>query len=195
MRKILWVRSVAIGTLTLVGSGCSLPIQRVDVQSFEARGSRLTPERVHAEVTTILVGRGFDIKATDREAGLITTEYKKFAAKGTDPPFDYYLQIRTNIRVLPSGEVTIKMSPFVKEQNRMNAAAFTERELSYCEGEAKNIRQIDSMHNDGWQALGQLSFMNVVTDIATRVGMSVDDITKNVTRTPKNGFLAKECEQ
>jgi hypothetical protein len=180
--------------LTIVfAGGCSMPIQRVDVQSFEVRGNRITADRAHAELTAMLVERGFDIKATDRDAGLVTTEYKKFAAQGKSPPFDYYLQLRVNVRTMPGGVVNVRLSPFVKAQNRMNAAAFTETELSYCEGKPSTLNTMDSMKKEGWQTLGQLSFMNVVSDVATKFGMAVDDVVKNVTRTPKNGFLAESC--
>lgn len=185
-------RTSAFAIALVAATGCSLPIQRVDVQSFEVRGSRVAPDRVHAELISVLVTRGFDIKATDRDAGLITTEYKKFAAQGDNPPFDYYLQIRANVRNEASG-VGVRLSPFVKAQNRMNAAAFTESELSYCEGKPSTIGTIDSMKKDGWQALGQVTFMNVISDVASKFGMAVDDVVKNVTRTPKNGFLADSC--
>ena len=184
-------RNAGIFLAALFASGClSTPIQRVDVQSFEARGRRPQPDRVHAELTTLLVERGFDIKNTDKDAGLLTTEYKKFASQGQDPPFDYFLQVRLTLRALPTGEVAVKMSPFVKEQNRLNAAASSEHELSYCEGK---VNQIDSLRKDGWQTLGQLTFMNIVNDVSVKLGVAVEAVTKNVTRTPKNGFMAKSC--
>jgi len=181
--------------LALIGlAACSVPIQRIDVQSFEVSGNKVTPARVYAELTNLLVGRGFDLKTTDRDAGLLTTEYKKYAAQGQSPPFDYYLQLRVNVRETTPGLFSIRVSPFVKEQNRSNAAAFTEEELSYCDGRQSALNNLDSMRKDGWQTLGQLTFMNVVTDIANKFGMAVDDVVKNVTRTPKNGFLAKSCD-
>ena len=152
IRKFLRAR---ICLTVLFTSGClSIPIQRVDVQSFEASGRRVSSDRIHAELTTLLVERGFDIKNTDKEAGLLTTEYKRFASQGQSPPFDYFRQLRLTVRALPTGEVAVRMSPFVKEQNRLNAAASSEHELSYCEGK---VNQIESMQKDGWQALGQLT--------------------------------------
>lgn len=181
--------------LLITTAGCSLPIQRVDVQSFEIRGNKLAPARAHAELTSLLINRGFDIKSTDRDAGLITTEYKKYASSGQNPPFDFYLQLRINVRELSDGTVNVRIAPFVKSQNRLNAAAFTEEELSFCEGKQSTLNTLSSMSRDGWQTLGQVSFMNVVTDVAERVGVAVDDVVKNVTRTPKNGFLAESCEE
>lgn len=163
-------------------TGCSSKVTLVTVQSLEAPSPKIDLATAFNRVTMVLVDRGLDIKTSNQDAGLVTTEYKKFASMGGDPPFDYYLQIKVTLREGRDGMPVVKMVPLVKEQNRMNAAAFTEHELTYYTGEAKAVQKIKSMKPDGWQNLGQVLFMNVVQDIAEITGVSVDEMTHNVTR-------------
>lgn len=171
--------------------GCALPVTKVDVQSYELQKNGVSKDRALTRLTTVFVDRGFDIKLVNKEAGIITTEYKKFASTGENPPFDYYMQIRGRIGDA-KGKTRISLSPTVKEQNRMNAAAYTEHELSYYIGEPANIRLIRSMREGtGWKSIGQTVFMNVVNDTCESFGLKVDDVVQNVTKTPANAFGAK----
>lgn len=174
--------------LVLLMSSCSAPVTLVSVQSFEAKSKRMGLSDAFNKVTMVLVDRGFDIKTSNKDAGLVTTEYKRFASTGENPPFDIYLQIKVTIREKPDGQIAVKMSPIVKEQNRINAAAYTEHELTYYTGEEKNLRLIKSMKPGGWQTKGQTMFMNVVQDVASVLGIAIDDIDQNVTETPKNAI-------
>jgi len=180
----LMVFMMAISFMT----ACSLPVTRVDVQSFEIRKAGIQKEQALTTLTGIFLDRGFDIKFTNKDAGVITTEYKRFASVGGKPPFDYYMQIKARVKIV-RGETSIILNPVVKEQNRLNAAAYTEHELSYYTGAAKNIRLIDSMRKGvGWRVIAQTLFMNVVIDTAKAFGLSVDDVIQNVAKTPANAF-------
>jgi uncharacterized lipoprotein len=170
---------------------CSAPVTFVEVQSFEARSTKLTPDKAFDAVTMILVNRGFDIKMSNKDVGLITTEYKKFASTGGNPPFDLYIQIKAVIQDI-DGKVNVKLSPIVKEQNRINAAAFTEHELSYYTGDPKNVALIKSMKKEGWRSEAQIIFMNVVNDVAQSLGISVEEVKQNVTKTQKNAVTITE---
>jgi hypothetical protein len=185
---------VLLATAALAGCA-GMGVTLVKVQSFEARPQRMDAATAFTSVTTALVEHGFDIKNSNRDAGLVTTEYQKFASEGDNPPFDYYLQIRTTIQRGNDGNVLVRMTPVVKEQNRMNAAAFTEHELSYYTGEPGSLRLIGSMRPSGWRSRGQTLFMNVVTSVAQALGVSVDEIHRNVTETPQNALLANEDEE
>jgi len=157
------------------------------VQSFEVKTNRI--ERAFSKITGILVNKGFDIKTSNQDAGIVTTEYKQFASTGTDPPFDYYLQIRTILQEMPNGQLIVKLVPIVKEQNRMNAAAFTEKELAYFTGEPSNVLAIEKTRSsEKWRSLGQTMFMNVVTDVAGVAGVSIEEVKQNVTSSPVNTF-------
>ena len=170
---------------------CSMPVTKIDVQSFEIRSAKVQEGQALTKLTGILIDRGFDVKLTNKDAGILTTEYKKFASVGSTPPFDYYMQIKGRVKVV-QGETAVTLSPIVKEQNRLNAAAFSEHELSYYTGDPSNIRLIDSMKAGvGWKTLGQVLFMNVVTDTAEAFGLSVDNVIQNVTKTPANAMLAQ----
>jgi hypothetical protein len=175
-------------------SACGLvnwPVTRVDVQSFEARPPRITRDQILIQLTGVLVARGFDIKQTNKDAGLVTTEYKKIGSEGTKPPFDYYLQIRATVSGTDQTPI-LKLMPFVKEQNRLNAAANSDHELSYYVGEPKNVRRVSSMSDNGWRSLGQVAFMNVISDMAEKLGVPLDQFVQNVTKTDANAFNAKE---
>jgi hypothetical protein len=161
------------------------------VQSFDVKSKRVNQADAFKKITGILVDQGFDIKTSNQDAGIVTTEYKKFASHGTSPPFDYYLQIKATMRQAPDGQLVVRLVPLVKEQNRLNAAAFTEHELSYYTGDPSNIRLISSQQPGGWRVVGQTMFMNVVTEIAALAGVSVQEVQQNVTTTPANAFMAK----
>jgi hypothetical protein len=171
---------------------CSLPVTKVDIQSFGLEKPDVTKDQALASLTNIFVNRGFDIKFANKEAGLVTTEYKKFASMGDRPPFDYYMQIKGRI-IEANDTIKITLTPIVKSQNRMNAADFTERELSYFIGEAPAIQKIDSMKDTvGWRAIGQIVFMNIVHDTAETYGLTVEELTQNVTKTPSSTSEADE---
>lgn len=173
-------------------AGCSLPVTKIDVQSYEINKPGVSTGKAMAKLTTVFVNRNFDIKLANKEAGIITTEYKLFTSLGGNPPFDYYMQIKGRISNV-KGKTRISLLPLVKEQNRSNAAAYTEHELSYYVGDPANVRLIRSMREGtGWRNIGQTVFMNVVHDAAEVFGVSMDDIVQNVTKTPANAFLLEK---
>jgi hypothetical protein len=158
------------------------PITRVAVQSFEVRGNG-APEAAFRDVTRILIDRGYDIKASNEDAGLVTTEYLKYASFGMSPPFDYLMQIRAVIRENADGSTSVQVRPTVREQNRLNAAAYTEQELFYFTGEPEDVRLVDGM-SDGWMDRGLTTFMNVVSDVSAALDVSYEDVERDVTETP-----------
>lgn len=173
-----------------LGACSSMPVTRVSVQSFELRKQGVTPNVAITKLIAVLVDRGFDVKMSNVDSGIVTTEYKKFASIATEPPFDYYLQIRAKVKVT-NGIAALQLTPLVKEQNRLNVAAFNEQELGYYTGEPENIEEIASMRPDsGWRTLGQLLFMNVVTESAEALGVSADEIIQNVSKTPADARAA-----
>jgi len=178
--------AVLVGSLSLLlfASACSLPVTKVDIQSFSMEKQDVTKDQALAALTNIFVNRGFDIKFASKDAGLVTTEYKKFASMGDRPPFDYYMQIKG--RIVEENDVArITLTPAVKSQNRNNAAEFTEHELSYYIGDPPAVQKIGSMREHvGWRAVGQIVFMNVAHDVAQTYGLTVDELTQNVTKTP-----------
>lgn len=193
MSRRLRITPIAAVASALVLAACAgYSVTRMSVQSFDARSARVNKDQAFTHLTTVLVDRGFDVKNSSKDAGILTTEYKQFGAEGSSPPFDYYLQIRATIREDANRQVLVRLSPIVKEQNRLNAAAFTEHELTYYTGEPKAIRLISSMKPEGWRAKGQILFNNVVSDLSAKLGVSPDQIQQNVTRTQVNAFNAKD---
>ncbi len=96
------------------------------------------------------------------------------------------MQIRAKIRAAKS-VTSIQLTPIVKEQNRMNVAAFTEHELEYFTGATDDVADVASMNpQTGWRHRSQILFMNVVAETAQAFGLDVDDVIQNVTTTQAN---------
>jgi hypothetical protein len=172
-------------------SGCSFPVTYNTVQSMEVPTGRLTRSEAFSRVITLLIDQGYDIKNSNLDAGLVTTEYRKVASSDSSPPFDYYLQIRVALRETPSGQSVARLTPMVKEQNRLNAAAFTEHELSYYTGDPTNVRLITSQSPSGWRQLTENAYMGVVNDLADVAGVPIEDIHRNVTSYSTNALGAE----
>ena len=84
-----------------------------------------------------LLDKGFDLKMNDRDLRVTTTEYKKFSSVSGWPPFDFYLPVKAVVRDTPDGKYQIALTPKIKEQNRINASAFTEHSLIIYSDEIK----------------------------------------------------------
>ncbi len=184
-RGVVLACSAVLGLTACAG----MDVSRQTVQSFELTTARLRGDAAFGALTAVFVDRGFDVKVTNKEGGVVSTEYKKFASAGSSPPFDYYLQIRATVRDAGNGQTMIRLSPMVKEQNRTNAAAFTERELHYYEGTPQAVRMAD---RGGWATSGQTMFMNIVSDLSNRAGVPMDGVKKNITTTTVNAMLPSQ---
>jgi hypothetical protein len=187
------LRNLALIVLTFSLAACaSIPVTRVSVQSFELKKQGIASNVAMAKVLDVLVDRGFDVKMTNADSGIVTTEYKKFATVGNDPPFDYYMQVKARIRIA-NDLTTVSLIPAVKEQNRLNVAAYTEHELEYFEGDPESVSEIASMQATvGWRVLAQTMFMNVVTETATAFGLSREDVVPNVSKTAANARAVED---
>lgn len=180
---------LAVSSFVLALGGCAnLNVEKQSVQSFEIPSTKLKGDAAIGALTAIFVERGFDIKVSNKEGGIVSTEYKKFASVGGSPPFDYFMQIRATLRDAGGGQTVIRLSPLVKEQNRSNAAAFTEHELHYFEGDPRAVQMAD---RGGWVRSGQTLFMNLVTDVTGRAGVPLDSVKKNITTTQANALMPR----
>ena len=179
---------LACSSILILGACASMEVDRQTVQSFEITSARMRGDAAFGTLTAVFVERGFDVKITNKEGGIVSTEYKKFASAGSSPPFDYYLQIRATVRDAGNGQTVIRLAPQVKEQNRLNAAAFREHELYYFEGTPQAVRMAD---RGGWASAGQTAFMNVVTDLSQRAGIPLDTVKKNITTTKANAMMPR----
>lgn len=179
----------ALAILVLWGCGTDA-ITIVTVDNFEWRTPKITVDKAFTTVTNVLVERGFDIKNSTKDAGILTTEYKKFASCCQKNPFDFFLQIKATIRQDPKDpkKALVRLTPIAKEVNRMNAAAFNETNLYYItvDDSRKSAGDVDwrMRAGSGWLALGQTLFMNVASDISGQLGIPIEEITQNTTKTP-----------
>jgi hypothetical protein len=174
--------------LPLFVNGCSLPVTKIDVQSYEFPNVNVKSDKALNTLVSVFVDRGFDIKMTNLDAGIVTTEYKKFISIGGNPPFDYYMQIKGRVKTA-NKVLIVELIPNVKEQNRMNTGAFTEHQLSYFVGNPSTINSIRSMKaGTGWRAEAQTVFSNVVADTANAFHISADSIKQNISKSEVNAF-------
>lgn len=178
------VQNLSLTALAFLLVACaSTPVTRVSVQSFEVKKQGITTNVAVTQLLGVLVERGFDVKMSNAESGIVTTEYKKFATVGNEPPFDFYLQIRSRVRTA-NDTVIVSVSPSIREQNRGNAGAFTEHELEYFEGDPENVSEIASMRAaTGWRVRAKSLFMTVVHDTAAALGVSAEAVVENAERT------------
>jgi hypothetical protein len=136
-------------------------------------------EKTYKAVVMVLLDKGFDFKMNDRELRLTTTEYKKYTSVGVWPPFDFYIQVKSIVRDTPDGKCQIILSPQIKEQNRINPAAFTERPLIiYSDKEQQNFVRYSSHGQAILQ--GQVLFLSIVQGIADLLGLPADQFKQNL---------------
>ena len=186
-----YLKIISLLIIGILLNACSLPVTRVDIQNFAVQTKGVDTDKALNKLTVVLVDNGFDIKMTNKDAGIITTEYKKFASSGQQPPFDYYMQIKGKLKESKNGTY-IELSPIIKEQNRLNVAAYTEHVLGYYVGDPEKVRVIRSMRAEtGWRSLAQTLFMNIVSETAKAYNVNFEEVVQNVTKTETNAFLEK----
>ena len=155
--------------------GCGGP--KMAILDVKATTDKLTQEVAYNQVTMVLIDKGFDIKLGNKDLGLITTEYKKYGAVDGNPPFDFYLQIKAQAKELPDGRVRITLTPAIKEANRLNAAAYTERQLIFFDDK----KQKGYLNNtDKVNLQGQLLFLNVAQGVAEICGLGMEQLEQTV---------------
>jgi hypothetical protein len=164
----------------LMLSGCTATRDAlIDVQSSIEPSNA---DKAYKATVMVLLDKGFDLKMNDKDLRVTTTEYKKFASVSGWPPFDFYIQIKAVIRDMSDGKYRIVLTPKIKEQNRLNSTAFTERSLiMYSEKEQKEDYAI---HSGPGKAMldGQMLFLSIVQNIADALNLPSEQFMRNLER-------------
>jgi hypothetical protein len=171
----------SIGIAVLLLSACTAT--RTSLIDVKATIEPSSSEKAYKAIVMTLLDKGFDLKMNDRDLRVTTTEYRKYASAGVWPPFDFYLQMKAVVRDTPDGRYQIALTPKIKEQNRINASAFTEHALiMYSEKEQKEDYATQS---GGGKAMleGQLLFLSIVQGIADVLGIPADQFKQNLQQT------------
>jgi len=162
-------------------SGCAVtqPITENQVVYAEVPvGSMATP-RAFSGLTARLVGMGYDIKHSDKDAGVLISEYRAVARSEGNPPFDVYLQFRTTVQQRKGG-VLVRLIPSVKWQNRLNSLASSEVPLVYYSGEPE---EVSTYLRSPW-AWGNVeahrAFEAVVADVAAFARIPISQVRESV---------------
>lgn len=164
--------------LTALLSGCTAT--RTTLIDARAPLASSQIETAHNAVVVALLDAGFDLKMNDREVRLVTTEYKKFSSVSGWPPFDFYLRVKVHIRQDAGGSYELAVTPTIKEQNRLNANAFTEHAVViYSEAEQQNDYVVKSGRGHA-MLTGQQQFIDLLHAIAQRLGLSDDQFKRQV---------------
>ncbi|MBI4000906.1 MAG: hypothetical protein HY348_03885 [Nitrospira defluvii] len=166
---------LCVGVIFFFLNGCmSTRSSLVDVKAtIEPANSDIAYKAIRG----VLLDKGFDIKMSDKDLRIVTTEYKKFSSVSGWPPFDFYLQIKGAVRDRPNGRAEVTLWPRVKEQNRLNANAFTGHPLLYYSSE-----EIGSSMSSRAEAMqeGQSIFQGVVLAIAEALGLPGGEFNPNL---------------
>lgn len=161
--RSLWTSLVAVAAIATLG--CE-PIRWKTVVN-----AKVAPEKkmnTYDAVTSVLIQRGFDIKFANKDIGAVTTEFKQYGSVGGNPPFDFYLQIKAQITKAYDKDLII-LTPLHRQVNRLNAAAFTEEDLVFFERSAQTS-------NQNTRQVGFNLFMNVVQDVSTAAGITIEQV-------------------
>lgn len=172
------LRVFFIGFTLLSLSACTAT--RTSLIDVRAAIEPTNSEKAQKAIAMALVDKGFELKIHDKDLRMTTTEYKKFAMVSGWPPFDFYFQVKAVVRDTPDGRYAIALTPKIKEQNRINASAFTEHDLiMYSEQERKGDYVTQSGRGKAMLD-GQLLFLSIVQSIADALGMPVEQFKHNV---------------
>jgi len=164
-------------------SGCmTVTLKRLNAMTAETDKAKL--DDAFGRITAILVDRGFDIKVGNKDIGLVSTEYKQVGSVAGSPPFDFYLQVKATLKQTPANKLSVKLTPLVKEVNRLNPAAFTEHGLPLM---AENQTPVTDLEKVNFAA--QTSYMAVAQGVAEALGLSLQEMQQDVEISTKKSCL------
>lgn len=165
-------------TLLLILSGCTAT--RSTLIDVRATLPTSNLDSTYNAVVEELLNAGFDLKMNDRTVHATATEYRKYTSVSGWPPFDFYLRVKAHIRRDASGTHELAITPTIKEQNRLNANAFTEHTIVlYSEAEQRDDHIVKS--GRGLAMLqGQQQFLSLLQAIAQRLGLTDEQIRRHV---------------
>jgi hypothetical protein len=154
------------------------------LNAMTAESDKAMMDDAFGKVTAILVDRGFDIKVGNKDLGLVTTEYKQVGSVAGSPPFDFYLQVKATLKNTAANKLSVKLTPVVKEVNRLNPAAFTEHGLPLIGDNQKPATDAEKVN-----FAAQTAFMAVAQGVAEALGMSLQEMQQDVETSTKQSCL------
>lgn len=164
-----------ICTLSILGllilSGCVSSV-RHSVVDVRAPLEQSESDRVYRALALTLLDQGFELKHNDAALRLITTEPKKYESVSGWPPFDFYLSMTALVRNVPGGSgAELTLRPKIREQNRINANAFTEHPL-YVYSPEEAATPMGSISRAEAMQKGHRLFQAILAALAHALGVS-----------------------
>lgn len=162
---------VVVGALLLSGCVSSIRTSAIDVRAtIDQSGS----DRAYHAIALVLIDQGFELKIKDSAMRLVTTEPKKYESVSGWPPFDFYLSITALVRNTPGNDrAELMLRPKIREQNRMNANAFTEHPLFIYSMEEAATPMGRTSRAEAMQK-GHAMFQSVLQSIAAALGVPIE---------------------
>ncbi len=181
MRKLPQTLLIVGAILTLTGC-MTVTLKRLNAMTAETDKVKL--DDAFSRITAILVDKGYDIKVGNKDIGLVSTEYKQVGSVAGDPPFDFYLQIKATLKQTTAGGLSVKLTPLVKEVNRVNPAAFTEHGLPLMDDKFKPVTDVEKVNY-----AAQTAFMSVAQGVAEVCGLSLQEMHQDVELSTRQSCL------
>lgn len=172
------MRSFAVIFCCMLLAGCTAT--RATLVDVRAPLPPAQIDTAYNTVVTVLLNAGFDLKMNDHTVHAVATEYRKYTDVSGWPPFDFYLRVKAHIRQDHGGTYELAITPTIKEQNRLNANAFTEHALVlYSETEQRDEYIVTSGRGKA-MLLGQQQFLALLQTIAQRLSLTDEQLQRQI---------------
>ena len=160
-----------VAALLLSGCVSSIRTSAIDVR---ATIDQSASDRAYHALTLALIDQGFELKIKDSAMRLVTTEPKKYESVSGWPPFDFYLSITALVRnTTGTDRAELMLRPKIREQNRMNANAFTEHPVFVYSPEEAASPMGSTSRAEAMQK-GHVMFQSVLKSIAAALGVPIE---------------------
>ena len=179
MKKIL--TSICLITFSILFS-CQTP--RNVIRTTSVTVPNYTEASMIKLIRNILQNQGYEIKNTGED--YLTTEwYQYYIINESTPPFDFYIQMRILLSS-EKGKVNVKITPRIKQINRLNAGAFTESELYVFKFSEYEVKQDPNRITGLGRAAiafcwGQEFFIAFLNELSAKIGINKNDFDYKLT--------------
>lgn len=177
---------LALSTVFLL-SGCVSSIRTSTIDARATIEQSRSDSSYHA-LALAIIEQGFELRIKDSAMRLVTTEPKKYESVSGWPPFDFYLSVTALIRDVPGNDrAELIIRPKIREQNRMNANAFTEHPVFVYSPEEAATPMGRTSRAEAMQK-GQLMFQSVLKSIAAALTISMESFHYTTERVEVSGL-------
>ncbi len=135
---------------------------------------------VHAFLMSVLDEEGYQVTLADRQAGMITTDFREVAVPRSLWPFEYRLRVHVRLR-RADGELRMTLTPTVRGVHRVvrsRSRDYPVLELGATEGHVASARRDEASALDAAAA----EYHRLVDRIAEGLGVPASEIGQETAR-------------